>query len=75
MSPSQTERLVFLSTKLRPIEEAQKMRNLDLKDFPQEIDYITDLPQRFPTRIEAEREASAPMQSCAPFEISTLYLL
>ena len=30
---AQTERLIFLSTQLRPIEEAQKMRNLILKRF------------------------------------------
>jgi multiple sugar transport system substrate-binding protein len=53
---AQTERLIFLSTQLRPIEEAQKMRNVVLKDFPQEVDYITDLPQRFLMRIEAERK-------------------
>ena len=53
---AQTERLIFLSTQLRPIEEAQKMRNLVLKDFSREVDYITDLPQRFPMRIEAERQ-------------------
>src|ERR1700730_18336490 len=53
---AQTERLIFLSTQLRPIEEAQKMRNLFLKDFSREVDYITDLPQRFPMRIEAERQ-------------------
>ncbi len=51
---AQTERLVFLSTQLRPIEEAQKMRNLILKDFPREVDYITELPQQFPVRIKAE---------------------
>src|SRR5262245_2600749 len=52
---AQPEHLVFLSTQLRPIQEAQKMRNLVLKDFPRKVDYITDLPQRFLTRIEAER--------------------
>ena len=41
---AQTERLVFLSTQLRPIEEAQKMRNLILMDFPREVDYITEQP-------------------------------
>ena len=46
-----TERLIFLSTQLRPIEEAQKMRNLILKDFPREVDYITEQPQQFPVRI------------------------
>jgi multiple sugar transport system substrate-binding protein len=53
---AQPERLVFLSTQLRPIEEAQKMRNLILKDFPREVDYITEQPQQFPVRIEAEQE-------------------
>jgi len=51
---AQTEPLTFLSTQLRPIEEAQKMRNLILKDFPREVDYITEQPQQFPVRIEAE---------------------
>ena len=50
------ERLIFLSTQLRPIEEAQKMRNLILKRFPGEVDYITEQPQQFPARIEAEEE-------------------
>jgi multiple sugar transport system substrate-binding protein len=53
---SQTERLIFLSTQLRPIAEAQKMRNLILKDFPGEVDYITEQPQQFPVRVEAEQE-------------------
>ena len=52
---AQTERLIFLSTQLRPIEEAQKMRNLILRDFSQEVDYITEPPQRFPMRVEAAR--------------------
>jgi multiple sugar transport system substrate-binding protein len=41
---AQTERLIFLSTQLRPIEESQKMRNLILKGFPREVDYITEQP-------------------------------
>ena len=53
---AQTERLIFLSTQLRPIEEAQKMRNLILKRFSQEVDYITEQPQQFLVRIEAERD-------------------
>jgi multiple sugar transport system substrate-binding protein len=45
---AQTERLILLSTQLRPIEEAQKMRNSILKGFPREVDYITERsrPQR-----------------------------
>ena len=51
---AQTGRLIFVSTQLRPIEEAQKMRNLILKGFPREVDYITEQPKQFPVRIEAE---------------------
>jgi len=54
---AETERLIFLSTQLRPIEEAQKMRNLILKGFPQTVDYITEQPQQFPVRIEAEEHS------------------
>ncbi|GLR89054.1 ABC transporter substrate-binding protein [Bradyrhizobium iriomotense] len=53
---AQPERLTFLSTQLRPIEEAQKMRNSVLKHFPWQVDYITDLPQRFAMRVEAEQQ-------------------
>ena len=53
----QTGGLVFMSTQLRPIEEAQKMRDVILKDFPQEVDYIPEQPQQFPVRIKAEQEA------------------
>ncbi len=56
---AQTGRLVFLSTQLRPIEEAQKMRNVILKGFPQEVDYITEQPQQFPVRIKAEEQGRA----------------
>jgi multiple sugar transport system substrate-binding protein len=51
-----SEHLVFLSTQLRPIEEAQKMRSSILKGFPQEVDYITGEPQQFLSRIKGERE-------------------
>ena len=51
---AQTQRLIFLSTQLRPIEEAQKMRNVVLKDFPREVDYVPEQPQLFPLRIEEE---------------------
>jgi multiple sugar transport system substrate-binding protein len=56
---AQTERLIFLSTQLRPIEEAQRMRNLILKGFPREVDYVTEEPQQFPMRIKAEQDSAA----------------
>jgi multiple sugar transport system substrate-binding protein len=55
---AQTEHLIFLSTQLRPIQEAQKMRNLILKGFPRDVDYITEEPSEFPTRITAEGQGS-----------------
>jgi len=53
---TQTGRLIFLSTQLRPVEEEQKMRNVILKGFSREVDYITEQPQQFPVRIKAEKE-------------------
>jgi multiple sugar transport system substrate-binding protein len=53
---SRAEDLVFLSTQLRPIEEAQKMRKVILKDFPREVDYVTEQSPQLPVRIKAEQE-------------------
>ncbi|MBO0737746.1 MAG: extracellular solute-binding protein, partial [Alphaproteobacteria bacterium] len=53
---AQAEHLVFLSTQLRPIEEAQKMRVLILKDFPGNVDYVTEQPAQFPVRVKAEQQ-------------------
>src|SRR5215469_18127564 len=57
---AQTGRLIFLSTQLRPIDEAQKMRNLILKGYQGEVDYITAPPHQFPVRIKAEEQGGAP---------------
>jgi multiple sugar transport system substrate-binding protein len=48
--------LIFLSTQLRPIEEAQKMRNLILKEFPKKVDYVPEQPAQLPVRIKAEQQ-------------------
>ena len=57
---AQTGHLIFLSTQLRPIEEAQKMRNLILKGYRREVDYFTEPPQRFPVRIKTEEQGGTP---------------
>jgi multiple sugar transport system substrate-binding protein len=49
-----TEPLIFLSTQLRPIAEAQKLRNLVLADFPRAVDYIPEPPRQFLARVAAE---------------------
>ena len=54
---AQSEHVVFLSTQLRPISEAQKMRNFILKDFPGEVDYLTERAGLDPVRISKEGRA------------------
>jgi multiple sugar transport system substrate-binding protein len=56
---ARTDRLLFLSTQLRPIAEAQKMRNLVLKDFPREVEFITEPPQGLQERLKAGSSSDA----------------
>lgn len=49
--------LLFLSTQLRPIEEAQKVRDVILKDFPEAVEFIPEETGPFLNRIRAEAEA------------------
>src|ERR1700730_3168988 len=56
---ARTDRLLFLSTQLRPIAEAQKMRNLILKDFSREVEFITEPPQGLQARLKAGSGSAA----------------
>ncbi len=51
--------IVFLSTQLRPIEEAQKMRETILKGAGVKVTYVVDEPQRLTVRIGAEQQAGS----------------
>lgn len=51
--------LLFVSTQLRPIAEAQKMRNVLLKGFPQEVEFITVPPPRAATLMKQQMIGSA----------------
>jgi multiple sugar transport system substrate-binding protein len=55
---AEVDPLVFLSTQLRPIEEAQKMRNIIMRDFTRAVEYITEEPERFPVRVEDDNQES-----------------
>jgi multiple sugar transport system substrate-binding protein len=57
--PAKAEELVFLSTQLRPIEEAQKVRDILLKGAPKAT-FIVDEPSAFTVRMRAEHEAGKP---------------
>ena len=48
--------IVFLSSQLRPIEEAQKMRDVILKGAPK-VTYVPDESQNITVRLRAEQEA------------------
>ena len=52
----QTE-MVFLSNQLRPIEEAEKVRQVILKDFPVPVEYVVDEPGPWVARVKAETQA------------------
>src|SRR5262245_54488514 len=48
--------VVFLSTQLRPIEEAQKVRDVLLKGAPKTT-YVTEEPAQLTVRMKAEQDA------------------
>ncbi len=48
--------VLFMSTQLRPIEEAQKMREVILKDFPEAVEFVPEDTGPFLNRIKAEGE-------------------
>ena len=52
--PAVADEIVFLSTQLRPIEEAQKVRDVILKDFEGEVEFIPEDVGPFTTRMQAE---------------------
>ena len=56
---ARTDRLVFLSTQLRPIAEAQKMRNLILRNFSREVEFITEPPPGLKARLKAGSASDA----------------
>ncbi len=54
---AQQQDVVFLSTQLRPIEEAQKVREVILKGFPGKVTYLVEEPPQFDVRMRAEGQA------------------
>ena len=54
-APARAE-ILFMSTQLRPIEEAQKMREVILEDFPEAVEFVPEDTGPFLNRIKAEGE-------------------
>lgn len=53
---AQAQDVVFLSTQLRPIEEAQKVRDVLLRGAPKTT-YVTEEPAQLTVRMKAEQDA------------------
>jgi multiple sugar transport system substrate-binding protein len=49
--------IVFMSTQLRPLEEAQKLRDVILKGFPEKVTFVTEDAAPLTIRMKAEAEA------------------
>jgi multiple sugar transport system substrate-binding protein len=56
VQPVRADDVIFLSTQLRPVEEAQKMRDVLLKGAPKAT-YVPDEPQNITIRMKAEQDA------------------
>lgn len=54
---AQASDVIFLSTQLRPVEEATKLRNAILRPAPQRTTLVTEEPQNLTTRLRAEAQA------------------
>ncbi len=48
---------IFLSTQLRPVEEATKVRQIILKGAPGQVTFVVEEPSPFQTRMDAETQA------------------
>ncbi len=55
-APAAAQDLVFLSTQLRPVDEAQKVRDVLLKGAPKTA-YVVEEPPQFAVRMKAEQAA------------------
>jgi multiple sugar transport system substrate-binding protein len=53
-APALAEPTIFLSTQLRPIEEAQKVRNEILSGYDGEVEFVPEEDGQMPVRMQAE---------------------
>jgi multiple sugar transport system substrate-binding protein len=51
--------MVFLSTQIRPVEEAQRFRDTILKHAPAPVTFVPEMPPELPLRIKAEQQGGA----------------
>jgi len=57
LSGACAQETIFLSTQLRPVEEATKVRQVILKGAPGPVAFVVEEPSPFQTRMDAETQA------------------
>ncbi|HRJ68289.1 MAG TPA: extracellular solute-binding protein [Beijerinckiaceae bacterium] len=57
LSGAMAQETIFLSTQLRPVEEATKVRQIILKGAPGPVTFVVEEPSPFQTRMDAETQA------------------
>ncbi|MGH7154699.1 MAG: ABC transporter substrate-binding protein [Acetobacteraceae bacterium] len=59
-SPAPARDLTFLSTQLRPLEEAQRARTQILKDSPVPVEYVPEEPPQLTIHVRADAASGSP---------------
>jgi multiple sugar transport system substrate-binding protein len=57
MAGAKAQETIFLSTQLRPVEEATKVRQIILRGAPGPVTFVVEEPSPFQTRMDAETQA------------------
>ncbi|MBK9081461.1 MAG: extracellular solute-binding protein [Rhizobiales bacterium] len=57
LTGAMAQETIFLSTQLRPVEEATKVRQIILKGAPGPVTFVVEEPSPFQTRMDAETQA------------------
>src|SRR5512142_1087592 len=58
VSEARADELTFLSTQLRPLEEAQKARTQILKGAPSPVAYVPEEPPQLPIHLQADAQGA-----------------
>ena len=56
--PARAQEVTFLSTQMRPLEEAQRARTQILNRAPVETTYVPEEPQQLPVHLQADAQGS-----------------
>ena len=60
VAPARARDLTFLSTQLRPLEEAQRARTQILKDAPVPVEYVPEEPPQLTIHVQADAKSGSP---------------